>query len=155
MLRYEKVRGLPPRRKEAVVPGTVVVGFVDSPAGKAALEAAVEEVGRRGARLVLVNSAHGGRHEDGEHVLAIRDAVEAARQELEAGGVDLEVLEFARGKEPTEDLLEVARERQADLIVIGLRRRSAVGKVLLGSNSQSILLEADCPVLAVKAAPTH
>lgn len=137
------------------MPGTVVVGFVDSPAGKAALEAAVEEVGRRGARLVLVNSAHGGRHEDGEHVLAIRDAVEAARQELEAGGVDLEVLEFARGKEPTEDLLEVARERQADLIVIGLRRRSAVGKVLLGSNSQSILLEADCPVLAVKAAPTH
>ena len=137
------------------MPGTVVVGFVDSPAGKAALEAAVEEVGRRGARLVLVNSAHGGRHEDGEHVLAIRDAVEAARQELEAGGVDLEVLEFARGNEPTEDLLAVARERQADLIVIGLRRRSAVGKVLLGSNSQSILLEADCPVLAVKAAPTH
>jgi nucleotide-binding universal stress UspA family protein len=130
----------------------VIVGFVDSPEGRAALEAAIDEVGRRKAKLVLVNSAHGGRHEDGEHVLAMRDAVEAARLEIEGRGIEVEVLEFARGNEPTGDLLQVARERDADLIVIGLRRRSPVGKVLLGSNSQSILLEADCPVLAVKAA---
>jgi nucleotide-binding universal stress UspA family protein len=143
---------LTPKGKDAAVPGTVIVGFVDSPEGKAALEAAIEEVGRRQAKLILVNSAHGGRHEDGEHVLGMRDAVEAARLEILGRGVEVEVLEFARGKEPTEDLLEVARERDADVIVIGLRRRSAVGKVLLGSNSQSILLEADCPVLAVKAA---
>lgn len=132
---------------------TVVVGFIDSPEGQAAVDAAVNEAERRGARLVLVNSARGGRREDGETVLGIRDAMESTRLTLIERGVDVEVLEVALGNDPADDLLEVARERDADLIVIGLRRRTPVGKLVLGSNSQSILLSADCPVLAVKAAP--
>jgi len=58
---------------------------------------------------------------------------------------------LVRGKEPADDLIEIAESESAVLIVIGLRRRSAVGKLLLGSNSQRILLDANCPVLAVKA----
>jgi len=56
-----------------------------------------------------------------------------------------------RGLEPAEDIIAVAQEVSADFIVIGLRRRSPVGKLILGSNAQRILLEAPCPVLAVKA----
>ncbi len=78
------------------------------------------------------------------------DAVEQARAEIEARGVDVEVREFVRGNDPADDVLTVAQERDATLIVIGVRRRSPVGKLLLGSNSQAILLNADCPVLAVK-----
>ena len=59
--------------------------------------------------------------------------------------------EFVRGDSPSEDLIQCARDEGADLIVIGLRRRSLVGKLLLGSNAQEILLDAECPVLAVKA----
>ncbi len=61
------------------------------------------------------------------------------------------VHEFVRGLTPAEDLVRAASDFEADLIVIGLRRRSAVGKLLLGSNAQEILLEAKCPVLTVKA----
>ena len=56
-----------------------------------------------------------------------------------------------RGNDAPEDIVEVAEEVGADFIVIGLRRRSPVGKLILGSNAQRILLDANCPVLAVKA----
>ena len=58
----------------------------------------------------------------------------------------------ARASSPAEDLINIAEARStAELIVIGLRRRSPVGKLILGSNAQRILLDAPCPVLAVKA----
>ena len=58
--------------------------------------------------------------------------------------------QLVRGNEPAEDLITVANETDADLIVIGLRRRTPVGKLILGSNAQRILLDAPCAVLAVK-----
>jgi nucleotide-binding universal stress UspA family protein len=61
------------------------------------------------------------------------------------------VRQLVRGNDPSQDLIEVANEVNADFIVIGLRRRTPVGKLILGSNAQRILLDASCPVLAVKA----
>ena len=55
------------------------------------------------------------------------------------------------GLEPSDELIRAAQETDAELIVVGLRHRTAVGKLLLGSYAQRVLLEADCPVLAVKA----
>lgn len=129
---------------------TIVVGFVNSPEGQAAVAAAADEAERRHACLVLVNSSRGG-HQDVESVLAVRGELEAARAALLERGLEVEVIEFARGEDPASDLLEVATQREADLVVIGLRRRSPVGKFVLGSNAQQILLSAECAVLAVKA----
>ena len=55
-----------------------------------------------------------------------------------------------RGVDASEEILTVAREHQAELVVIGLRRRSPVGKLLMGSTAQRVLFDAHCPVLAVK-----
>lgn len=138
------------QRKDAAVTPTIVVGFINSPEGKAALAAAIEEAERRQAGIVLVNSSRGG-DEDEEAFLSRTDELERLSDDLAAKGLNIEVLEIVRGNDPVDDLLDVAKERDAALIVIGLRRRSKVGKMLLGSNAQSILLAADCPVLAVKA----
>ena len=76
------------------------------------------------------------------------------RRELGAGSVPFELRRSAADLDPAEDLIAAAEDADAAFIVIGLRRRSPVGKLLLGSNAQRVLLDASCPVLAVKADPT-
>jgi nucleotide-binding universal stress UspA family protein len=129
---------------------TILAGFVRSPEGEAAIDAAVDEVRRRGGRLVVVHSARG--NEDAGTVIQDREALEKLADRLRGQGIEVTVRDLARGNDPAEDLVQVAAEENASLIVIGLRRRSPVGKLLLGSNAQEILLTAECPVLAVKAA---
>lgn len=130
---------------------TVVVGFVPTPQGRAALRRAAEEARVRTSRLVVVLSNRGGRDLDQEENQRHETELAGVKAELEAAGVSHEVRHLVRGNEPAEDLVAVAAETGADMIVIGLRRRTPVGKLILGSNAQRILLEAPCPVLAVKA----
>ncbi len=131
--------------------GTVVVGYVAKPEGDAALSKAIDEAKLRGIKLVVVNSHRGGQEFDGAAALKAEEEMNAVRARLEESGLDYDLRQLVRGFEPAEDLISIAEANSADLIVIGLRRRSPVGKLILGSNAQRILLDAHCPVLAVKA----
>lgn len=131
--------------------GTIVVGYVPKPEGKAALSRAVEEARLRGSRLVVVNSHRGGREFDRDDAIEIAGQLEEVEVTLRATGVEYDLRQLVRGMDPAEDLVNVSAEVDAELIVIGLRRRSPVGKLILGSNAQRVLLDAPCPVLAVKA----
>ena len=128
---------------------TVVVGYVPTAEGRAALEQAAEECRLRKTRLVVVNSQRYGAH--GDQAAGADEELAAVRARLQEEGLENEVRQLVAGLEPAEDLIAVAEEVAADVIVIGLRRRSPVGKLILGSNAQRILLDAPCPVLAVKA----
>ncbi len=131
--------------------GTIVVGYVAKPEGDAALKRAIEEAKLRDSKLVVVNSHRGGDDFDGAASRQADQAIEDVKAQLADSGVEHEVRQLVRGFEPAEDLIGIADTAGADLIVIGLRRRSPVGKLILGSNAQRILLDAQCPVLAVKA----
>ena len=131
--------------------GTIVVGYVPKPEGEAALARAIEEAKLRGDKLVVVNSHRGGTQYDGEDARRDDEQMASVRAKLEASGVEFDLRQLVRGFEPAEDLIGIAEANTADLIVIGLRRRSPVGKLILGSNAQRILLDAHCAVLAVKA----
>ena len=131
--------------------GTIVVGYVAKPEGDAALHRAIDEAKLRNSKLVVVNSHRGGDDFDGSASREADQAMEQVKKMLGEAGVEHEVRQLVRGFEPAEDLLGIAETSGAVLIVIGLRRRSPVGKLILGSNAQRILLDAQCPVLAVKA----
>jgi len=131
--------------------GTVVVGYVPKPEGEAALSRAIDEAKLRDTKLVVVNSHRGGQEFDGDAARKAEADLEAVRTRLEQAGVAFDLRQLVRGFEPAEDLISIAQASAAELIVIGLRRRSPVGKLILGSNAQRILLDAHCPVLAVKA----
>ena len=77
------------------------------------------------------------------------DAIDA---ELTKAGIEHEVSQPTDGRSAAEAILGVAVRSAADLIVIGLRRRSPVGKLITGSTAQHVLLDAPCAVLAVKPA---
>ena len=131
--------------------GTVVVGYVPKPEGNAALDRAIDEARLRGSKLVVVNSHRGGQEFDGDAARKAEQDMDAVRARLDEAGVSYDLRQLVRGFEPAEDLISIAEANDAELIVIGLRRRSPVGKLILGSNAQRILLDAHCPVLAVKA----
>ncbi len=126
----------------------VVVGYIPSPQGIAAYERAKDEAVMRGATLVVVNTGHNGNYAD--PVFASPADLDAIDAELTSAGIDHEVLQPTEGRPAADEILRVAADHDATLIVIGIRYRSQVGKLLLGSTAQRVLLEATCPVLAVK-----
>ena len=128
---------------------TVVLGYVPKPEGEAALAASISEAQLRKADLVVVNS-HRGRHGDVD-AGAIEAELDEVRARVEAAGVAVDIRHPETGFEASEDLLNISDEVSAELVVIGLRRRTPVGKLILGSNAQRILLDSRCPVLAVKS----
>ena len=127
---------------------SVVVGYVPTREGETALDHAMSEARSRGARLVVVNTSRGDALVDERYV--DDDQLASLRAKLADSGVDHEVVHTMRGRDASEEILAVAEDRRAELVVIGLRRRSPVGKLLLGSTAQRVLLDAPCPVLAVK-----
>lgn len=128
---------------------TVVVGYIPSPPGLAAVDAAIVEAERRGAKLVVVNSGVLGDY-SGPSFAEPQD-LDALDAQLTERGLDHEVRQMTRGLAPADEILSVAAEVGADLIVIGVRKRSPLGKLVTGSTAQQILLDATCAVLAVKA----
>jgi len=118
----------------------IVAGYSSTAEGRAALDRAIAEATLRSGELIVVSSAP-----DCD--------LDAVRAELVPSGVSHQVRAAADDLDPAEDLINTAEAARAEFIVIGLRRRSPVGKLLLGSNAQRVLLDAGCPVLAVKAAP--
>ncbi|MCG8683459.1 MAG: universal stress protein [Desulfobacterales bacterium] len=75
---------------------------------------------------------------------------EVRRETFKKEGIDSQAHLLIRGMAPGEDLVKYAKEKEVDQIIIGVRKRSTVGKIVFGSTAQYIILEAHCPVLSVK-----
>lgn len=73
-----------------------------------------------------------------------------ARQKVEKEKIPCEADLSVRGMEAGEDIVLYAKEHDIDEIIIGVKRRSKVGKMLFGSTAQFVILEAHCPVLTLK-----
>jgi nucleotide-binding universal stress UspA family protein len=128
---------------------TIVVGYVPTPEGEAALTAAISEAQRREEPLHVVNSSRGDSLTDAR--FASEPALDEVRARLDQTGVAYEIVQLVRGHDASEELVDEADRLKASLIVIGLRRRTVTGKLITGSQAQRVLLDANCPVLAVKS----
>ena len=126
---------------------TVVVGYIPDQYGEAALAAGLEEAARRGTGLVVVNTTKGDALVDRRY-LGSSDLA-SLTERLADAEVPVDVRQ-SMGPDVAGELLRVARETDAQAIVIGLRHRTPVGKIIMGSVAQQVLLDAPCWVIAVK-----
>ena len=126
---------------------SVVVGYVPTPEGEAALHAAVRAAKDLATRLVVVNVQSSRKPEPEE----APDYVQKLTGVLQDSGVSHVLLHPVGDFDAAEEILDAAQNRSAQLVVLGIRHRTPVGKLILGSTSQRVLMEAGCPVLAVKA----
>ena len=128
---------------------TILVAYVPRPEGQAALEKGIELARQTQEKLIVVNATPGGASDDP----ARADAQDVERVELliSVSGIKAEFKQFVRGKNAVEELEELVDQHQVSVLVIGLRKRTAVGKLILGSMAQEILMSISCPILAVKA----
>lgn len=130
----------------------VAVALSPTPAGRAALDLALRESALREAELVVINIVDTAEHaEDAaarERVSA--DLTERAERVEGAKGVTTRIVTEATRGDIADAILGLATAEQADLLVIGSRRRSPVGKLIMGSTVQRVLLDAPMPVLVTK-----
>lgn len=128
---------------------TIIVGYRPTPEARAALDRAVDEARRRSDRLVVVNSAE--QPGDAPEELSAEHGADALSERLAAAGVRHEIRQLTVGDDPGDVILAEVSDAEADIIVLGIRRRSPVGKMITGSVAQRVLLDSPCAVLAVKA----
>ena len=136
-------------RREGGVAMTVVVGYIPNEYGEAALAEGIEEARRRRTGLVVVNATKGDALVDRRYV------GEAGLAELRSrlAGLDLEhEVRQAIVADVAQEMLRVVHDTHAEVLVIGIRHRTPVGKMIMGSVAQQVLFDAPCPVLAVKPA---
>lgn len=128
---------------------TILVAYVPRPEGQAALEKGIELARAGNENLIVVNATPGGTGEDVSRADA--QDVERVEQLISVSGIKAEFKQFVRGRNAVEEIEELVATHGVSMLVIGLRRRSAVGKLIMGSMAQEILMGIDCPILAVKA----
>jgi nucleotide-binding universal stress UspA family protein len=123
---------------------SVAVGYVASQEGRAALSAAIREAALRKTDLQILGPLPGVA--SGEADSDLREAITAAA----AAGVTAALRPNDGGTDAADQMIDASYEEDVELVVIGVRRRSPVGKLFLGSTAQRVILEAGCPVTAVK-----
>lgn len=127
----------------------IVAGYIATSEGEAALERAMDEARAHQARLVVVNAPKLGAYIDSRGVQPEERV--ALERRLAESGLETELLSPADGVDATDFILDICKERQAWLVVIGLRKRSTMSKLILGSVAQQVLLHSECAILAVRA----
>ncbi len=128
----------------------ILVGYDGSNSAKDALALAKKHAAAFDAAVVIVSSLTGGSVTHAVEVEHATEDLELAKKMFDEDGIPCETKLLVRGMTPGEDIVDYAKEKAIDEIIIGIKRRSKVGKLLFGSNAQYIIIKAPCPVVTVK-----
>ena len=128
----------------------ILVGYDGTNAAKEAITLAEHHARAFGATIILAYSMIGGPDVPRRDFAVAENSLEHEKNVLLDKNAPCETIMSVRGLEAGEDLVQLAGEHQADEVIVGVRRRSKVGKIIFGSTAQYVVLNAPCPVVTVK-----
>nr|MDJ0817967.1 universal stress protein [Desulfobacterales bacterium] len=127
-----------------------LVGYEKSAVAEEALALAKKHAKAFDAKVYLITSLTRSHELQLEDIQKSEGELKNLRTQFTKEGIACETHAIVSAVTPGEDLVQFATDNEIDEIVIGVRRRSKVGKLLFGSNAQYIILQAPCPVVSVK-----
>jgi nucleotide-binding universal stress UspA family protein len=128
----------------------ILVGYEESMAAEEALKEALKQARAFNADIFIVTVLEQSRELQIDDIEAVEDKLEELKRTHNITDLVCETHASVSYLPPGEYLVEFAQDSDIDEIVIGVKRRSKVGKLVFGSNAQYVILNAPCPVLAVK-----
>ena len=128
----------------------IMVGYDGSRSAGDALRLARRHAKAFNAKLEVVTSMGSGAEDNLHKVKAAENDLEYVQTLFGKSTIPCKTHLLVRGLSPGKDLVEFAKENEIDEIIVGVRRRSKVGKLVLGSTAQYVTLNAPCPVVTVK-----
>ena len=128
----------------------ILVGYDGTNSAKEAVSLAKAHAKSFNATVDVVTSMQKGTEHEREDIDQAERGLEYAKSVFEESDIACNTHLLIRGLTSGEDLVEFAKENDIDEIIVGVKRRSKVGKILLGSTAQFVILQAHCPVVSVK-----
>jgi len=128
----------------------ILVGYDGSNVSREAIDLSIEHANAFEAEIMIVRSMVGGPEVPRKDFEVAENDLEYEKNRLLDKKIRCEAILSVRGLEAGEDLVRLAEENKVEEIIIGVRRRSKVGKLLFGSTAQYVILNASCPVVSVK-----
>jgi nucleotide-binding universal stress UspA family protein len=129
----------------------ILVGYDGSNMAKAALELAKKRAKVWGAKIDVVNCMAQSRNLEYGDIRKVEQKLEdEVRHILNSENIPYETQLVISSLESGEDLVQFAEENKIDEIIIGIRKRSKVGKLVFGSTAQYVIINAPCPVVSIK-----
>ncbi len=114
------------------------------------LELAIRHASAFNAEVFVVSVLEEGTEKDLDVIEEAESALETAKSHFDRKKIPCETRLLIRGNGPAKELVDFAGKIEADEILIGVINKTMMEKLLLGSTSQEIILNAPCPVLSMK-----
>src|SRR5690625_1305875 len=127
---------------------TIIVGYTETPASRAALDFGLDMAAKLTMRVVVVNAGPGAEHRAESQLT--RAEAEQLEQYLANFSVPTELRQYSRGRSTADEFKDIVAELNPYVVVIGSARRSGLSKFIMGSVADELLRELPVPVLSVK-----
>ena len=127
----------------------IIVAYDGSKVSKEAIQVAKQHAKAFKAKVIVVYSMVGGPEIPRRDFERAEKDLHNQETALKEDGIACETLLSVRGMEPGEDIVKIAAEKKAEEIIVGIQKKSKVGKLLFGSTAQYVIINADCPVVTV------